>query len=119
MRMLDVPLLRGAQVGVDVQLGAEAQHALLRTDLGGVELGVADRAFEDAAADALQAASVSSGRGVARVPDRLRPERVLFELEVGGDLLESAKRLPHHLGADPVAWQDYNCTVSTPSRSST
>ena len=68
------------------------------------------------ASDALHAASVSSGRGVARVADRLRPERVLLELEIGGDLLEGAKRFAHHLGADPVAGKNNNRHVSTPSR---
>ena len=115
---VDLPLLRGAQVRVDVELGAKAEHALLRTHLGRVELGVADRALEDGLRCLAGGERLLRER-VARVADRLRSERVLLELEVGGDLLESAKRLPHHLGADPVAGKHHYRHVSTPSRSRT
>jgi len=99
---VDLPLLRGAQVRVDVELGAKAEHALLRTHLGGIELGVADRTLEHGLRCLAGGERLLRER-VARVPDRLRSERVLLELEIGGHLLESPKRLPHHLGAYPVS----------------
>ena len=99
---VDVPLLRGAQVGVDVELGPKAEHALLGADLSGVELGVPDRAFEDGLRCLAGGERLLRER-VARVPDRLRSERVLLELEIGGDPLESPKRLSNHLRPDPVS----------------
>ena len=55
------------------------------------------------ASDALQAASVSSGSEspVSRIA--CAPNACSSSSRSGADLLESAKRLPHHLGADPVA----------------
>ena len=41
---IDVAPARRAKVRVHVELGAELEHSLLGPDLGGVELGIADRA---------------------------------------------------------------------------
>ena len=71
-----------AQVGVDVELRAQAEHALLGAYRGRVEVGMADRGLEHRLGAQARSEGLRRER-VARLADRLRPERALLELEVG------------------------------------
>ena len=111
---VDVALEGGAQVRVDVELGAQLEHPLLRTDLGRVELRIADRRLQDRI-------GVTAGRERllrerrARRPDRRSAEEVLLELEIGRELAQRALGHRHHLGPDAVAGQAHDAQASLES----
>src|SRR6185503_1349486 len=105
-------------VRVDVELGSEAEHALLGAHVGGVELRVADRGLEDAFCGQTGGKCLRR-KGIPRVADRLSTEQVRFELEVGSKCLKRPPRLASHLRPDAVSQEDDDGQVSTPSRAST
>ena len=104
---IDVASARRAKVRVHVELGAELQHPLLGSDLGGVELGIADRRLEHRVGATAGGERLRRERRPRRA-DRRRAEEVLLELEVGSQLPHHALRDRHHLGPDAVAGQAHD-----------
>ena len=101
---IDVAPDRRAKVRVDVELGPQLQHPLLRANVGSVELGIAYRRLEHCRR-ATAGRERLVGKRRSRRPDRRRAEDVLLELEIGRDLTENTLRDGHHLGPDAVAGQ--------------
>ena len=121
-QQVDALRARGAQVGVDTELGSQPQQSLLGANVGCVELGVADRAFEDSVGREAGCEGRVGKRVPAR-PDRRGAERVFLEGEVRRELGEHPPRGGGELGPDAVTEQEddrhgscYPCAGGTTTR---
>src|SRR5206468_2520678 len=99
---VDRALPRGTQVRVDVELGAQPQHPLLRADVRRVELRIPDRSLEHRRCGTACLERLRRERIAGRT-DRRPAERVLLELEVGRELPQYALGNRHDLRANAVA----------------
>ena len=112
---IDLAATGRAQIRIDVELGAELEHPLLGTNLGGVELGVADRCLEHGVGGMAGRERLGRERR-ARRADRGRADEVLLELEIGRELPQDALRDGHHLGPDAVAGKAHDARACVQSR---
>src|SRR5207248_4957216 len=120
---VDRALPRGAQVGVDVELAAEAEQPRFGPHRAPVPTGAADGAEQDGPRGAT-GLERGGGERLAGGLDRGAPERQLDRLHLDRQGGEHAQRLLEHLRPDPVAGQAGNqirhtATPSSASSSST
>ena len=102
---VDALAARRTEVGVDVELAAQADEALLGPNVGAVELGSADRAHEHGVGATTGRQRLGRQR-IAGLADRRAAEEVLLELEVERELLQHAGGGRGDLGADAVAGEE-------------
>ena len=109
---VDVAGDRRTQVGVHVERRAQREQSLLRTDVAGLELRVADRALEHGGRAAARVERLLRQRRPRRA-DRRRAEEPFLDLDVGREQLEHESRLLGDLGPDAVSRQEHDPGAAT------